>query len=342
MDEELQLEASQVTGNNIQTSMAINGIDYTTICDCSAPELAEEQDVKCAPTTLSLTQEQEGEGASLEEVEDKLVSANYTYVEVSKSSFRCLDGRITQGILGTPGGDAGEFILGLLVYEDLTGKRLDKESVELYLEEYLECMEHNYFYWCTDDEAVSYAEKELGVEGINILDPRESLRSELLGLLAKPSAVGDLHIKNMLSYPELYSVNTEVVEIFIGVFYEYLWEGDLAGSLYLEVLPGEHNETAFLEVKTDQACQVLKAAPLVVPREGNSDNLSVFVNHLDSVKTRRMQLASFFAEKIGKNQDGITTERFLNRMNHHGYLFLDATGSLVASELPFYTASFEN
>jgi len=32
---------------------------------------------------------------------------------VDEQYFSCLDGRITDPILGTPGGDAGEFILGL-------------------------------------------------------------------------------------------------------------------------------------------------------------------------------------------------------------------------------------
>jgi len=33
-----------------------------------------------------------------------------------------LDGRNNGGILGTPGGDAGEFILGLYIYEGLVGE----------------------------------------------------------------------------------------------------------------------------------------------------------------------------------------------------------------------------
>lgn len=45
------------------------------------------------------------------------------FVDPVKYHFSCLDGRIKDPILGTPGGDAGEFILALHVYETLTPSR---------------------------------------------------------------------------------------------------------------------------------------------------------------------------------------------------------------------------
>ncbi len=48
-------------------------------------------------------------------------TSELTYVNIADSHFECLDGRNNGGILGTPGGDAGEFILGLHVYEDIVG-----------------------------------------------------------------------------------------------------------------------------------------------------------------------------------------------------------------------------
>jgi len=45
-----------------------------------------------------------------------------TYVNVADQHFSCLDGRTENAVLATPGGDAGEFILALHVYENIIGK----------------------------------------------------------------------------------------------------------------------------------------------------------------------------------------------------------------------------
>ena len=60
----------------------------------------------------------------------------------------------------------------------------------------------------------------------------------------------------MLLYPELYSVNKNTIETFIGIFYEILWDKEsyLSDLIFLEVLPGDHNETAFLEIRTYENC----------------------------------------------------------------------------------------
>lgn len=341
---DLTLTVPQVSGSDFESTMEVNGILYSTICECISPDLTEQQEVKCAPNKITLTEEITGEGATLDEVQVKLETAEYTFVNVPGSSFRCIDGRITDQSLGAFGGDLGEFALGLIVYEDLSGKRLDEDAVKLYLSEYLECMEQQFFYWCNDDEAISSVEKELGIEGVDFLNPREDLENDLIELLMQPDGVGDLHIKNLLKFPERYSIRPEAIELLIKVFYQVLWddENTLQKELYLEILPGNHNETAFLEVRTLEDCFVQQIAPLLVPREGDKDNLSLFVHHLDAVNLKRAQISQFFAEKIARNQDGITSEKFLTRMKHYGLMFLDVTGSIIAGDLPFYSASFEN
>ena len=341
---DLTLTEPQLLGSDFESSMEVNGITYTTICDCVSPELTEQQTVKCAPSTIVLTEEISGEGASLEEVQEKLQSADYTFVNVPASSFRCIDGRITSESLGAFGGDLGEFGIALLVYEDLSGKRLDEESVNLYLTEYIECMEQEYFYWCSDDEATSHVEQKLGIEGVDFLNPRDDLEDAMLDLLIQPDGIGDLHLKNLIKYPEKYSIRPEALQLLITVFYKMLWNEDdiMQKYLYLEIFPGDHNETAFLEIRTIEDCYVQQIAPLIIPRVGNKDNLSLFVNHLDAVNIKRAQLSLFFAETVARNQDGITPDKFLSRMKHYGLMFLDVTGSLIAGTLPFYSAAFEN
>jgi hypothetical protein len=43
------------------------------------------------------------------------------WVFVEQHSFKDLDGRITGSYMGAPGGDSGEFILALHVYQELMG-----------------------------------------------------------------------------------------------------------------------------------------------------------------------------------------------------------------------------
>ena len=343
LDKETEVTTDAANSENFSGSMQVGGVEYDVTCDCSEQSMEAVEEVKCHPTKIKLTQDREGRGATYEEISAKLSSAgNYTYARVTHTSFRCLDGRITDPILGTPGGDAGEFVLGLLVYEDMSGKELDLESVETYLHEYLRCMDATKLYMCTDDHAISHIEKELAIENLDIFSPRPSIKDQVLNAVSEPENVGDSHLRLMLQYPDLYSINPKVVQNFLKAFYKLLWDDEnaLSDTLYLEVLPGNHNETAFLDVRTNEECNFEQVAPLMTPREGGPQNQSIFINHLDSVSIRRAQIAQFFAEKIARNRDGITADKMHSRMNHHGLFFLDVTGSYIAKDLPFYTSSF--
>ena len=142
----LTFDVSQASSTDIESTIEINGISYTSVCECSSPKLTEEEHVNCAPTKITLTQEMEGDGATIEEMEAKLETSPFNFAKIPYSSFRCIDGRITTESLGAFGGDLGEFSIGLLVYEDLSGKRVNEQDVLLYLTEYLECMQQTNFY----------------------------------------------------------------------------------------------------------------------------------------------------------------------------------------------------
>ena len=161
--------------NKIQGKMDINGESYNAICDCNPVSPI---DVKsslnnpnspgptCDPSKLRIHSERSGSGATFEEIRNLIGNIDdLKYVIVPETSFRCLDGRNSHGVLSTPGGDAGEFILALTVYEDLLGggKKLTQENIDLYFALYLKDMKHPKFYMCSDDFAVEHIEKELSV-----------------------------------------------------------------------------------------------------------------------------------------------------------------------------------
>lgn len=79
-----------------------------------------------------MEQERGGYGASQEFVKDLIgLPKDIEYVNVQKHGFKTLDGRYKEECLSTPGGDMGEFLLGLQVLTDMLGAnvKLGKEVV---------------------------------------------------------------------------------------------------------------------------------------------------------------------------------------------------------------------
>lgn len=331
------------TDNKVQGKMNINGETYTAICDCDpvTPKLSSNtaNSPSCDPSRVKINLEKKGNGASLQDVKDLIgIVEELTYAQIPYTPFSCLDGRHSKPVISTPGGDAGEFILALSVYEDLisSGKKLTQKQVDIFLAEYLKLMRPNSFYMCTDDISVSHLEKELQIEGLNIKNPRKDQVKDLIDLLLKPENVGDLHIKMLLKHPDQFSIRKELVEMFLRSFYKIFWnkENDLYKKLELEILTGEHNESGFLEVRSEEACQKEELGPLIPTK---NKKISIFVNHLDAASIRREQIAKFFSDKSNHGQEQVDAVKMHNRLNHHGFVALEITGSYIAKSLPFTT-----
>jgi hypothetical protein len=179
----IELDSTSIIGtsqnsNQIQGKMQINGENYNAICDCNSVSPLENEDPlnnqqstgpKCDPSKLRIHEERKGQGASFDDIRSLIGNIeDLNYIVVPEASFRCLDGRNAKGVLGTPGGDAGEFILALIVYEDLLGggKKLTQDNVDMYLSLYLKGMKQLKFYMCSDDAAIEHVQKELSVKNI--------------------------------------------------------------------------------------------------------------------------------------------------------------------------------
>jgi hypothetical protein len=166
----VELDQSVNNDNQISGKMNINGITYNAICDCNpiTPEVPQstQSGPKCDPSKLRIHSEKSGIGATYEDIRNLVGNIEeLTYVYVPETSFKCLDGRNNKGVIATPGGDAGEFILALSVYEDLLGggRVLSQENVDNFLTQYLKTMKPKKFHMCTDDKAISHLERELSV-----------------------------------------------------------------------------------------------------------------------------------------------------------------------------------
>jgi hypothetical protein len=167
----MSVDPSLLENGRVEGKMEINGVTYNAICDCNkeqemATNPQTEAGPHCDPSKLKIKIEREGIGASFEDIRNLVGNIEALhYVSVPETSFRCLDGRNTQPVLATPGGDAGEFILALSVYEDLLGggRKLTQDNVDHFLAQYLRNMKPQKFYMCTDLMSINQIEKELEV-----------------------------------------------------------------------------------------------------------------------------------------------------------------------------------
>lgn len=77
---------------------------------------------------------------------------------------------------------------------------------------------------------------------------------DLFNLISKPENIGDLHMKMMLKYPEQFAIRREIVSMFLKSFYKILWskEDRLSKKLELEILTGDHRESAFIEIRSEK------------------------------------------------------------------------------------------
>jgi len=334
---------NQSNAQNILGKMKVGDSSYSAVCKCDpvspVKEPTKESGPKCDPAKLNVKAEKQGIGASYDNIKSLLGNIEeLNYVLITESSFKCLDGRNTGPVLGTPGGDAGEFIIALSVYEDLIGggRKLNQDSVDTFFVEYLKFMKQPKFYMCTDDMAVNHIQTQLSIEGLNINSPRLSLLPDLFKVILQPENIGDLHLKMMMKYPQQFSIRKEIIDMFLTSFFKLLWntQEKLSTKLELEVLTGSHKEVGFIEVRSEEACQKQQLAPLIPTK---NKFISVFVNHLDAASVRRAQLSSFFSDKVNHHQDPVDPIKMHNRLNHHGYISLEITGSYIAKGLPFYT-----
>lgn len=224
---------------------------------------------------------------------------NIDWVHVGQHHFSDIDGRHQDRILGTPGGDLGEFVSGLAAFEDLNEVQLDLKNVTDYLISYLRHTTKVHFYYSTSDEALEWLTNATECGELDIANPSDRQKEKLLPLLVKPSAVGCLHFKNLLADPYEYRVRPEMVEHVIRAFHLIMWNKDLPERKKLAyiLLDGEpFLERAWVNVYTSDICIDEGLAPLLYTRDSCVHWRTQYINHIQAVNVYRSQLASFFGE----------------------------------------------
>lgn len=252
------------------------------------------------PLTLERVRDHVGDPCSVRWIK---LSSMIAHARVS-----CIDGRDERGIIGSPGGDGGEFLLGLAAIEQATGRILDEETVAQGLLAHFDTFGH--FYLHTDVRAFEaligalQADPRVQPAASGITGPEEwfafvrrappGLRETLLEHLTAPAHLGCGHIRLMLGHSDEYGIRRELVVSFLRAFFRLWWEG--APEVGMTVLPGEHEEGAVVNVRFAEPVWGLSRIPLISPACGGRQ---MFVNHPDVAAFLRRATVRAYARGAG-------------------------------------------
>lgn len=199
----------------------------------------------------------------------------------------CVDGRSDKGVVGVPGGNAGEFLLSLASIERSTGEHIDVQRIPDIFKKYVE--EFGSFYMHTDEHAAHSMEVTP-----DALQRPGADRALLLDKLCKAEHMGCGHLKLMAQNAEIYGVRPELIQAFVRAFYEELWSGN--PQLQLEVLMGEHKEKAVLQIEiAEDTINADTEIPTVAPQHAG---VQTFVYH--------PQVAEYMRREHAKKIAGVT------------------------------------
>jgi hypothetical protein len=246
-------------------------------------------------------------GLSIEQVEGHLgdpLSVRWIKLAalVLHAHLSCIDGRDDRGIIGTPGGDAGQFLLSLAAIENTLGRRLDPGVIALLLERRIDTL--GAFYMHTDHAAMTSATESMRhdprlASAVEEFDepgewrqffrrPPLVLREAVLEHLCQPGAIGCGHIRLMHQHAADYQIRPGLVLDFLQAFHHARWEGAFRAEY--ELLHGRHNERAVLNTRIEGPLQPFTLMPLVSPSCTGSQ---MFVNHTRASQYLLQLLADF-------------------------------------------------
>ena len=269
---------------------------------------------------------------------------------IAHGRLSCIDGRDERGVIGSPGGDCGEFLLSLAAIERATGRLLDDGAVAEGLLSYLDSF--GSFIMHTDVQAFEALTIELAadpvvrahsahVSGLEewiafLRSAPGELHERLLEQLLKPEHIGCGHIRLMLQHSDEYRIRPKIVVSFLRAFFRLWWEG--APEVSLTVLPGDHLECAVVNVRLTEEPWELSRIPLISPACAGRQ---LFVNHPDVSSFLRRQTVRLWARAGGPmGLDESERSRLQKAIDELAGHQLGVTTGYLARGLPIFEIVF--
>ncbi len=218
----------------------------------------------------------------------------------------CVDGRDDSGVIGTPGGDAGEFLVAASALERVSGRLLGDDDVRTLMLRWIDAFGR--FYLHSDVSASNTiiqamrADRRLDAALANVFEPLEwrrfwrsppeDVRPVLLEHSLVPAHIGCGHLRLTMLRSEQYGVRRALVESFYRAFWTLRWDG--IDENELAVLPGGHAEGAVVRVLLDEGVEAFSRVPLVSPMAEGSQ---MFLAHPQVIGYLRGLAVRFLARQ---------------------------------------------
>ncbi|MFA6426815.1 MAG: hypothetical protein WCW16_00005, partial [Candidatus Magasanikbacteria bacterium] len=245
--------------------------------------------------------------------------------------------------VGVPGGNAGEFVLVVSTYEDMTGEVLIEDQIEKIFEAYLE--KYGNFYFHTDGHTL----EDAGIKTEDIDNPPDENtreRSQLLEKLSQPENIGCGHLKLAMKNSKEYGMRPELIQGMIKAFFKKLWSGNK--NVEFVTLSGKHTEGAVVTILVEEK-DINKETkiPTMTPSIG-AEGTQTFVYHPQAVKFLRGEIAKGINDiiKSGAGRE-ISIEDFAEAMQKKGEAQLNETVTRLANDddgnpLPRFTVTYKD
>ncbi len=259
----------------------------------------------------------------------------------------CVDGRDSAGVIGTPGGDAGELLLALAAIERAESKQFSPAEVERVLLDHIDTFGR--FYMHSDIGAMNrliiegYRQDPRIAPHVTALDsaadwrafhlrPPEALRDAVLEHVVQPEVMGCGHLRFAMTV-DSYHVRRELSRAFLVAFHRLRWSG--APELEWVVLGGAHTEGAVVNITVEGSLHSYTRVPLVSPNVGG---VQMFVNHPQVTSFLRRELASALCESRASS---IGEERLTAAIEELGGVQATQTLGRLAKGLPLFEIRFD-
>jgi len=218
----------------------------------------------------------------------------------------CVDGRDETAVVGTPGGDAGELLLGLSAVEAVSGEKLTPLQIRTILARRLGTLGRFYLHGDVASAnaliASMRSDRRLDSTLSKISEtmqwrrffasPPAHVREIVLEHTLLPAHVGCGHLRLMATKPDVYGARPELVFGLLEAFFRARWDGAIDAEF--TALPGGHQEGAVLDVRIDEELRAFTQVPLISPL---AQGTQTFVSHPEVASYLRCEIAHFLSRQ---------------------------------------------
>eukprot|EP00301_Raphidiophrys_heterophryoidea_P008922 c13219_g1_i1.p1 GENE.c13219_g1_i1~~c13219_g1_i1.p1 ORF type:complete len:369 (-),score=106.35 c13219_g1_i1:77-1183(-) len=264
--------------------------------------------------------------------------ATLEWAHIAQSSFASLDGRNDEKVLGTPGGDMGEFIQALNAYTKVSNQILSQEEVSAVFERYLKTMSRTKFFYETDERSYLNIAVAAGCRNLHVAEMGglRHKRDAYLSVIDTPDYIGDRFIRFLARNSTDLGLVPQYVKSALAAYHKVLWTNpsEKASKLcYLQV-KGPNTVGALVNIITPTYCVDQGLAPMA--SQQLACNAPVFINHPDAVKIFRRELVSVLTNGTVDPRDVLAAYNSLAQEN------LEKFWASVGDGLPIYNVEFTN